>query len=135
MKYKLYVSGCCNNTRNLDSDMGIGGVILNDNCKEVIFSKDVGKGTVIEAHVHAILYGIEEIISNGDVSSIEVYSTNLMIINYMNNKIIDIPIRIKPIIRNLMEFTEKLKLSINYEYLEVNDYKYVRNLAEEALRI
>ena len=113
MKYRLYVSGCCNDTRDLDSDIGIGGVILSDNCKEIIFSKGVGKGTVIEAHVYAILYGIQVIISNGDVSNIEVYSTILMIINYMKNKSIEIPIRLKSILGKLTEFIETLKIGIN----------------------
>lgn len=133
MKYRLYVSGCCDNTRDLESYMGIGGVILSDNSEEFNFSKGAGKGTAIEAHIHAIIYGIQELSNNVDVSGIEVYSTNLMIINYMNNKIIEIPSKLKPIIKSLVELTENIKIDIYYNYYDIYEYRYVRNLAEEAL--
>lgn len=135
MKYRLYVSGFCNETRNLESNMGIGGVILNDNGKEMAFSKYVGRGTTIEAHIYGIIYGINEVIKDEKVSSLTIYSTNLMIINYLNKKNVKIPNKIEISMRKLMELTKNLEIVINYEYFEVNEYKYVRNLAEEALEI
>lgn len=39
MKYSLYVTGKCNDTRSFQSNIGIGGVILNNNGNEISFSK------------------------------------------------------------------------------------------------
>lgn len=135
MKYRLYVSGFCNEARNLESNMGIGGVILNDKGDEKIFSEDIGRGTAIEAHIYSIMYGINEIIKDENISSLTVYSTNLMIINYLNKKSVEIPKRAEVLIEKLINYLDSLKFSIKYEYLEGNEYKYVRSLAEEALKV
>ena len=39
MKYRLYVNGKCKNTRKLTGNIGIGGVIINDEGKESTFQK------------------------------------------------------------------------------------------------
>ena len=57
MKYRLYVSGYCSDTRDLQSNMSIGGVILSNN-SEREFSQMIGEGTLLESHVYAIIYGI-----------------------------------------------------------------------------
>ncbi|MDV4152698.1 ribonuclease H family protein [Clostridium sp. AL.422] len=135
MKYRLYVSGFCNETRNYESNMGIGGVILNDNGYEKVFSKEIGKGSIIEAHIHGIIYGINEAIKAEKISDLTVYSTNLMIINYLKMKNVEVPRKIEDLIDKILKESEKLKITINYEYFEANEYKYVRNLAEEAIKI
>lgn len=135
MKYRLYVSGFCNNTRNLISSMGIGGVILNDRGEEKVFSEMIGKGTIIEAHGYAILHGLNEIIKDKTAKSINVYSTNLLIIDYLNKKNVELPMKTKELIEKNLEILENNKISIKYEYFEVNDYVYVRNLAEEAIKV
>ena len=135
MKYRIYVSGFRKETRNSESSMGIGGVILNDTGYEKIFSKYVGKGTVLEAHVYGILHGINEISKDEKISDLTIYSTNLMIINFLNKKNVEMPKRIENLTKKLMKAIEDLEISINYEYFEINEYKYVRNLAEEAIKI
>lgn len=135
MKYRLYVSGFCNETRNSESSMGIGGVILNDTGYERIFSKYLGKGTILEAHVYGILHGISEVSKDEKISELTIYSTNLMIINYLNKKSVEMPKKIENLAKKLIKSIENLEITINYEYFEINDYKYVRNLAEEAIKI
>ena len=134
MKYKLYVSGFCSETRNFESSMGIGGVILNDEGDEKVFSKYLGKGTITEAHIHGILYGIDKVIKDNSLSELTIYSTNMMIINLLNRKNVEIPNRIEELTKELIKKVHKLEFKVNYEYFEVNEYKYVRNLAEEAMK-
>ena len=135
MKYRLYVSGFCNETRKPESCVGIGGVILNDLGYERIFSKYVGKGTMIEANIQGILYGINHIINEENLSDLTVYSTNIMLINYLNKNNVEIPRNVVELTNNLIKLVENLKFKVNYEYFEVNEYNYVRNLAKEALKI
>lgn len=135
MKYRLYVSGFCNATKNLQSTMGIGGVILNDRGEEKVFSEMLGEGTIIEAHAYAILHGINEIIKDKTAKCINVYSTNLLIIDYLNNKNVELPMTTKELLEKNLEILDNAKIIIKYEYFEVNDYVYVRNLAEEAIKV
>jgi len=135
MKYRLYVSGFSNETRSFAGKMSIGGVILKDNDYEKVFSRDIGRGSIIEAHIYGIIYGINEVSKDENVSSLTVYSTNLMIVNYLNSRNIRIPERIEGLIENLIKSVEDFKFEINYEYFEVSDYTYVRSLAEEALKV
>lgn len=135
MKYRLYVSGFCNNTRNLQSSMGIGGVILNDRGEEKVFSEMIGKGTIMEAHCYAILHGINEILNDKTAKFINVYSTNLLIIDYLNKKNVKLPMKAETLLEKILEILDTAKISIKYEYFEVNDYVYVRNLAEEAIKV
>ena len=134
MKYRLYVSAYCSNTRALESNMSIGGVILSNN-SEREFSKIIGNGTLLESHVHAIEYGINEILKNDEVTSIDVYSTNLMIINYMNGIYIELPKKTKLIIEKLVKLIESVMVNIRFEYFDGNEYKYVKSLAVDALGV
>ncbi len=135
MKYRLYVSGFCNETRNSESSMGIGGVILNDTGYENIFSKYVGKGTILEANIYGILHGINEISKYEKISDLTIYSTNLMIINFLNKENVEMPKRIENLTKKLIKSIENLEMSINFEYFEINEYKYVGNLAKESIKI
>lgn len=134
MKYRLYVSGYCSDTRDLQSNMSIGGVILSNN-SEREFSQIIGEGTLLESHVYAIIYGIDEILKNDKVTSIDVYSTNLMIINYMNSMNIELPKNAKLIIEKLVKLIDNVEVNIKFEYFDGNEYKYVKNLAVDALGI
>ncbi|MBD7915364.1 hypothetical protein H9660_09410 [Clostridium sp. Sa3CUN1] len=134
MKYRLYVSGYCSDSRALQSNMSIGGVILSSDTEKE-FSEIVGKGTLLESHVYAIIYGIDEILKNNKVTSIEVYSTNLMIINYINNMNIEIPINAKLIMKKLVKLIKDIEVDIKFEYFEGTEYKYVKNLAIDALEV
>lgn len=134
MKYRLYVSGYCSDTRDLQSNMSIGGVILSNN-SEREFSQIIGEGTLLESHVYAIIYGINEILKNDKVTSIEVYSTNLMIINYMNGMNIEVPKNTKLIIEKLVKLIDEVKVNIKFEYFDGNEYRYVKSLAVDALGI
>lgn len=55
------------------------------------------------------------------------------IVNYFKGKEIEINSRTEILLSNLKNLIKTLRLDINFEYLEVNEYNYVRNLAEEAL--
>ena len=134
MKYRLYVSGYCSDTRDLQSNMSIGGVILSNN-SEREFSQIIGEGTLLESHVYAIIYGINEILKNDKVTSIDVYSTNLMIINYMNSMNIELPKNAKLTIEKLVKLIDDVEINIKFEYFDGNEYKYVKNLAVDALGI
>lgn len=134
MKYRLYVSGYCSDTRDLQSNMSIGGVILSNN-SEREFSQIIGEGTLLESHVYAIIYGINEILKNDKVTSIDVYSTNLMIINYMNGMNIEVPKNTKLIIEKLVKLIDEVKVDIKFEYFDGNEYRYVKSLAVDALGI
>lgn len=134
MKYRLYVSGYCSDTRDLQSNMSIGGVILSNN-SEREFSQMIGEGTLLESHVYAIIYGINEILKNDKVTSIDVYSTNLMIINYMNSMNIELPKNAKLTIEKLVKLIDDVEINIKFEYFDGNEYKYVKNLAVDALGI
>lgn len=133
MKYSLYVTGKCNDTRNFQSNIGIGGVILNNYGEEVPFSKKVGMGTCIEAHIYGLVHGISEILKYSDAENIDVYVSNMNIVNYFKENDIEINSRTEILLSNLKNLIKTLRLDINFEYLEVNEYNYVRNLAEEAL--
>ena len=135
MKYRLYVSGFCNERKKSECSMGIGGVILNDTGYEKIFSKYLGKGTTLEANVYGIIHGINEVKKDERIRDLTIYSTNLMIINYLNKEKVEMPKKIESLAKNLIKDIEKLEITIKYEYFEINDYKYVRNLAEEAIKI
>lgn len=134
MKYSLYVTGKCNDTRNFQSNIGIGGVILNNEGIEVSFSKNVGKGTCVEAHIYGLVHGITEILKNKDADTIDIYVSNMNIVNYFNGKDIEVNSRTEILLSNLNNLIKILKIDIYFEYFEVNEYNYVRNLAEEALR-
>ena len=133
MKYRLYVTGKCNDTRSFQSNIGIGGVILNNNGNEISFSKKVGRGTCIEAHIYGLVHGISEILKYSDAENIDAYVSNMNIVNYFKGKEIEINSRTEILLSNLKNLIKTLRLDINFEYLEVNEYNYVRNLAEEAL--
>lgn len=133
MKYSLYVTGKCNDTRSFQSNIGIGGVILNNNGKEVSFSQKVGRGTCIEAHIYGLVHGISEILKYSDSENIDVYVSNMNIVNYFKGNDIEINSRTEILLSNLKNLIRTLRLDINFEYFEVNEYNYVRNLAEEAL--
>lgn len=135
MKYRLYVSGFCNERKKSESSMGIGGVILNDTGYEKIFSKYLGKGTTLEANVYGIIHGINEVKKDERIRDLTIYSTNLMIINYLNKKNVEMPNKIESLAKKLIKDIENLEITIKYEYFEINEYKYVRNLAEEAIKI
>ncbi|MCR1952647.1 MULTISPECIES: reverse transcriptase-like protein [Clostridium] len=135
MKYRLYVNGKCKNTRNFQSDIGIGGVILSDHGEETSFSRNVGVGTCSEAQIYAILQGIDEISKFNNATSIIVYVSNLMLVEYLNGRKLDVSPGTEILVNRLNNLMKNLKISIYYEYFEVNDYNYVRTLAEDALEL
>ena len=54
---------------------------------------------------------------------------------FLNKKNVEMPKKIESLTNKLIKSIENLEISINYEYFEINEYKYVRNLAEEAIKI
>lgn len=135
MKYRLYVNGKCKNTRNFQSDIGIGGVILNDHGEEISFSRNVGVGTCSEAQIYAVLQGVDEISKLNNATSIIVYVSNLMLVEYLNGNKVEVSPSTEILVNRLSSIVESLGISIYYEYFEVNDYNYVRTLAEDALKL
>lgn len=135
MKYRLYVNGKCKNTRNFQSDIGIGGVILSDHGEEISFSRNVGVGTCSEAQIYAVLEGIDVISKFNNVTSITVYVSHLMLVEYLNGKKHEVSLGTEILVNRLKSIIKSLEISIYYEYFEVNDYNYVRTLAEDALKI
>ena len=135
MKYRLYVNGKCKNTRNFQSDIGIGGVILSDHGEEISFSRNVGVGTCSEAQIYAILQGIYEISKFNNATSIIVYVSNLMLVEYLNGREHEVSPGTEVLANRLNNLVEGLGIRIYYEYFEVNEYNYVRTLAEDALKL
>jgi hypothetical protein len=135
MKYRLYVNGKCKNYRSFQSNIGIGGVILNDYGDETSFSRNVGTGTCCEAQIYAILYGIDIISKSKDAESVTVYISNLMLVDYLNEKHIDISASTEMLVDKLKIFIKSLKLNVNFEYFDVSEYSYVRSLAEDAIEL
>lgn len=135
MNYKLYVNGKCESPRSFNANMGIGGVILNEYGKEISFSKNVGIGTCCEAQVYAVLNGLYEILKFKDASSINIYISNLMLVNYLNEKEIDISSSNKALFLKLKDIIGEININMRFEYFEVNDYNYIRTLAEDAVNL
>lgn len=135
MNYRLYVNGKCRNPRSFQGDIGIGGVILKDNGTEISFSKNLGIGTCCEAQVYAVLNGIYEIMKFNDASDVKVYISNLMLVDYLNGKKVDINSGTEYLLSKLKNIVNNLKVSLRFEYFEVNDYNYVRTLAEDAINL
>ncbi|GAA0086175.1 hypothetical protein UT300007_26140 [Clostridium sp. CTA-7] len=135
MKYRLYVNGRCKNSRNFQSDIGIGGVILSDEGKEISFSRNIGIGTCCEAQIYAIFYGIDEILKQNNVTSITVYLSNLMVVDYLNGNKLYLNPSTEILVNKLINFIETLEICIYFKYFEVNEYNYVRTLAEDAINL
>lgn len=135
MKYRLYVNGKCKNTRKLTGSIGIGGVIISDDGKEISFSKTLGAGTCCEAQIYAVFYGIEEILKFNDAEDINVYLSNLALVNYLNGENSEISNNSKILAKKLKEYINKLKVRIIFGYFDVRDYLYVSSLAEEAIKL
>ena len=58
-----------------------------------------------------------------------------MIINFLNKENVEMPKRIENLTKKLIKSIENLEMSINFEYFEINEYKYVGNLAKESIKI
>lgn len=125
MKYRLYVNGKCKNTRKLTGNIGIGGVIINDEGKESTFSKTLGAGTCCEAQIYAVFYGIEEILKFNDAEYIKIYLSNLALVNYFNGQKSDISKNSEILAKNLKDYINRLNIKIEFNYFEAREYIYV----------
>lgn len=135
MEYRLYVNGKCENSRSLRSDIGIGGVILDEKGKEISFSKKLGKGTCFEGHIHAVKIGVEEILRNKDITNIFIYVPNLMLVNYFNGFNVDITSNTRILANDLKNFLDASKIQIKFNYFEANEYNYLLDLVEDVINI
>lgn len=135
MKYRLYVNGKCKNSRSFQSDIGIGGVILDEKGRELSFSRNLGKGTCFEGHIYAIKIGVEEILSNDNITNISIYIPNLMLVNYFNDLNVDISHTTKKLANDLKNFLRDSNIQITFNYFEANEYNHLLDLAEDAINI
>lgn len=135
MKYRLYVNGKCKNSRSFKSDIGIGGVILDEKGNEISFSKKLGKGTCFEGHIYAIKMGLEEILKNKNITSIFIYVPNLMLVNYFNGFNVDISNNTRILADDLKKFLDIINIQINFNYFEANEYNYLLDLVDDAINI
>ena len=135
MKYRLYVNVKCKNSRSFQSDIGIGGVILDEKGKEISFSKNLGKGTCFEGHIYAIRLGVEEILENKNVTQISIYLSNLMLVNYFNGFNVDISSNTRNLASSLKKFLDNTNIQMNFNYFEANEYNYLLDLVEDAINI
>ena len=135
MKYRLYVNGKCKNSRSFQSDIGVGGVILDENGREVSFSKNLGKGTCFEGHIYAIKIGVEEICRNENITNISIYIPNLMLVNYFNDFNVDISNNTKNLANDLKNFLRDINIEMSFNYFEANEYNHLLDLAEDAINI
>jgi len=133
MEYRLYVNVKCNNPRNLKSNIGIGGVIINSKGEQMTYSKDFGLGTCCEAHIYGILEGIDKILELKNANRILIYSSNLMLIEYFNKKKTNINSHLKELSDNLKSYISKMNLNVEFNYYDYSEYKYVSLLAEDAI--
>ena len=135
MEYRLYVNGKCKNSRSFQSDIGIGGVILDEKGREISFSRNLGKGTCFEGHIYAIRLGVEEILKNGDATRISIYLPNLMLVNYFNGFNVDISNNTRNLATSLKFFLDNSNIQMNFNYFEANEYNYLLDLVEDAINI
>ena len=135
MEYRLYVNVKCNNPRNLKSNIGIGGVILNSRGEQISYSKDFGLGTCCEAHIYGILEGIDKILELKDVDKITIYSSNLMLTEYFNNRQTNINSHLRELSNNLKDYISKINVNVEFNYFDYSEYNYVSLLAEDAINL
>lgn len=135
MEYRLYVNVKCKNPRNLKSNIGIGGVILNSKGEEFSYSKDFGLGTCCEAHIYGILEGLDKILELNNANKILIYSSNFMLTEYFNKKNPNINSHLKELSDNLKSYIEKINLDVEFIYYDYSEYQYVSLLAEEAINL
>lgn len=133
MEYRLYVNVKCKNPRNLKSNIGIGGVILNNKGEQFSYSKDFGLGSCCEAHIYGILEGIDRILELNNAKKISIYSSNLMLIDYFNMRKNHINSHLKELADNLNFYISKMNLDIEFNYFDSLEYQYVSVLAEDAI--
>lgn len=135
MEYRLYVNVKCKNPRNLKSNIGIGGVIINKHGEQISYSKDFGLGTCCEAHIYGILEGIDKILELKNAKRISIYSSNFMLIEYFNMRKTNINSHLKELSDNLRSYIAKINLEVEFNYYDYSEYQYVSLLAEDAINL
>lgn len=135
MKYRLFVNGRSKNTRDCKSDIGIGGVIINEAGEQISFSKNMGIGTCSEAQIYAVMHGIDNILKLNNATDITVYLSNLMLVEYLNGKKLQLSAGTSILANRLRGYTQNFNISINFEYFDFSEYNYVVGLAEDAINL